>query len=103
MISQAGSHQKLRAAIIDRIMHGWSLEQIAGRLAYDRSRVRLCHETIYRFAYSADGQEVKLWCYLPEARARRWPCSTSVWSQIPPRIKHIASPGWAEFVCLKRE
>jgi IS30 family transposase len=66
-------HPKLRASIIERIKHGWSPEQIAGRLAYERSGVRVCHETIYRFAYSADGQEIKLWRYLPESRARRRP------------------------------
>jgi IS30 family transposase len=66
-------HPKLRAAIIERIKHGWSPEQIAGRLAYDRHSVRVCHETIYRFAYSPDGQEMKLWRYLPESRARRRP------------------------------
>lgn len=66
-------HPKLRASIIERIKHGWSPEQIAGRLAYERSSVRVCHETIYRFAYSTDGQEMKLWRYLPESRARRRP------------------------------
>jgi IS30 family transposase len=66
-------HPKLRAAIIERIKHGWSPEQIAGRLAYERSSIRVCHETIYRFAYSSDGREMKLWRHLPEARARRRP------------------------------
>jgi IS30 family transposase len=66
-------HPKLRASIIERIQHGWSPEQIAGRLAYERSSVRVCHETIYRFAYSADGREIKLWRYLAESRARRRP------------------------------
>jgi IS30 family transposase len=66
-------HPHLRASIIDRIKHGWSPEQIAGRLAYERRCVRVCHETIYRFAYSHDGQQMKLWRYLPESRARRRP------------------------------
>ena len=66
-------HPRLRAAIIERIKHGWSPEQIAGRLACDRHSVRVCHETIYRFAYSPDGHEIKLWRYLPESRARRRP------------------------------
>lgn len=66
-------HPTLRASIIERIKHGWSPEQIAGRLAYERSSVRVCHETIYRFAYSPDGHEMKLWRYLPESRARRRP------------------------------
>lgn len=66
-------HPQLQAAIIERIKHGWSPEQIAGRLTYERSSVRVCHETIYRFAYSSDGREMKLWRHLPEARARRRP------------------------------
>ena len=37
------------------------------------SSVHVCHETVYRFAYSNDGQELKLWRYLPESRARRRP------------------------------
>jgi IS30 family transposase len=49
-------HPELRASIIEPIKDGWSPEQIAGRLAYERSSVRVCHETIYRFAYSSDGQ-----------------------------------------------
>lgn len=66
-------HPKLRASIIERIKHGWSPEQIAGRLAYERSSVRVCHETIYRFACSSDGHELKLCRYLPEGRTRRRP------------------------------
>lgn len=66
-------HPLLQAAISERIKHGWSPEQIAGRLAYERSSVRVCHETIYRFAYSSDGQDMKLWRHLAESRARRRP------------------------------
>lgn len=66
-------HPERRAMIVKRIKHGWSPEQIAERLAYERQSVRVCHQTIYRFAYSRDGQEIKLWRYLPESRARRRP------------------------------
>jgi transposase, IS30 family len=66
---------KLRDAIIERIKHGWSPEQIAGRLkldsGFDRGPVMYaCHETIYRYAYSQDGHVSKLWRHLPEHRAR---------------------------------
>jgi IS30 family transposase len=64
---------QLRHSVIERIMHGWSPEQIAGRLRLERHRVRVSHETIYKFAYSADGHEIKLWRHLPEHRARRRP------------------------------
>jgi transposase, IS30 family len=83
-------HPKLRASIIERIKHGWSPEQIAGRLTYERSSVRVCHETIYRFAYFADGQEMKLWRYLPEARARRRPrhVRRRHGRRVSPRLEH---------------
>ena len=56
---------KLRDAVIERIKRGWSPQQIAGRLklerGFDRGPVMYtCHETIYRFAYSYDGQAIKL-------------------------------------------
>ncbi|RZS76807.1 IS30 family transposase [Phyllobacterium myrsinacearum] len=65
----------LREAIIERIRHGWSPEQIAGRLKLEEARhgMSVCHEAIYRFAYSKDGQAIKLWRHLPEHRARRRP------------------------------
>lgn len=66
----------LRHAIIERIRHGWSPEQIAGRLKLEhggagRRGMHVCHETIYRFVHSRDGQDIKLWRHLPERRARR--------------------------------
>lgn len=66
---------QLREAIIERIRHGWSPEQVAGRLKLEGGRhgMTVCHETIYRFAYSKDGQAIKLWHHLPERRARRRP------------------------------
>lgn len=47
-------HPSLRAAVLDRLKEGWSPEQIAGRLKLASSRPRVCHETIYRYVYSAD-------------------------------------------------
>ncbi len=66
---------QLREAIIERIRHGWSPEQVAGCLKLEGGRhgMTVCHETIYRFAYSKDGQAIKLWHHLPERRARRRP------------------------------
>lgn len=68
----------LRNTVVERIQHGWSPEQIAGRLRLERQQRRssipyVCHETIYRFAYSKDGQAIQLWRHLPEHRARRRP------------------------------
>ncbi|MCZ7886517.1 MULTISPECIES: IS30 family transposase [Agrobacterium] len=63
----------VRQSVIDRIMHGWSPQQIAGRMRLERHPVSVSHETIYKFAYSPDGQAIKLWRHLPEHRARRRP------------------------------
>jgi IS30 family transposase len=65
---------QLREAIM-RIRHGWSPEQVAGRLKLEGGQhgMTVCHETIYRFAYSKDGQAIRLWHHLPERRARRRP------------------------------
>lgn len=63
----------LRQSVIERIMHGWSPQQIAGRLQLQRHPVSVSHETIYKFAYAADGHAIKLWRHLPEHRARRRP------------------------------
>lgn len=65
-------HAALRDAVVDRLKAGWSPEQIAGRLkAEPGSRHRLCHETIYRYVYSADGRGQDLSRYLPERRRKR--------------------------------
>ena len=64
---------ELRGAVVERLQAGWSPEQIAGRLRYERSSNRVCHETIYRYAYGTDGQELKLYRHLPEHRRRRQP------------------------------
>tara|TARA_R110002110_G_scaffold415559_1_gene650655 strand:- start:14138 stop:15145 length:1008 start_codon:yes stop_codon:yes gene_type:complete len=64
----------LRAAVIERLQAGWSPEQIAGRLKIEpRTPYRLCHETIYQYVYSKEGQSQELARYLPERRRRRKP------------------------------
>ncbi|NSZ76959.1 IS30 family transposase (plasmid) [Agrobacterium tumefaciens] len=63
----------VRQSVIDRIIHGWSPQQIAGRMRLERHPISVSHETIYKFAYSSDGQAIKLWRHLPEHRARRRP------------------------------
>ncbi len=63
----------VRRSVIERIMHGWSPQQIAGRMRLERHPISVSYETIYKFAYSADGLAIKLWRHLPECRARRRP------------------------------
>lgn len=61
----------VRQSVIDRIIHGWSPQQIAGRMRLEHHPTLVSHETIYKFAYSPDGHAIKLWRHLPEPRARR--------------------------------
>lgn len=51
----------VRRSVIERIMHGWSPQQIAGRMRLERHPISVSYETIYKFAYSADGLAIKLW------------------------------------------
>jgi IS30 family transposase len=66
-------HAELQKLIIERIKDGWTPEQIAGRLIYEKAPVRVCQETIYRFVYSPKGMKEDLWWYLPEHRRKRHP------------------------------
>ena len=50
---------------------GWSPQQIAGRLRLECGRPRVCHETIYRYVYSPEGQAQELGRHLPERRRKR--------------------------------
>ncbi|MEI4264341.1 IS30 family transposase, partial [Roseovarius sp. D0-M9] len=67
-------HEDLREEVITKLKNGWSPEQIAGRLKIEpRAPYRLCHETIYQYVYSKDGQSQELGRYLPERRKKRKP------------------------------
>jgi IS30 family transposase len=66
-------HAELRKLIIERVKDGWTPEQIAGRLIYEKAPVRVCQETIYRFVYSPEGMKEDLCWYLPEHRRKRRP------------------------------
>lgn len=61
----------LAVYVMDRLKAGWSPEQIAGRLRVSGAPERLSHETIYRFVYSSQGQQLGLYQDLPMARRRR--------------------------------
>ena len=63
----------LRAHVIDRLIEGWTPEQIAGRLGYDGQPARVSHETIYAYVYSREGQSEQLARHLPSRRKRRRP------------------------------
>jgi len=63
----------LRTYVIAQLKVGWTPEQIAGRLGYDGQPVRVSHETIYAYVYSAEGQSEQLARHLPSRRRKRQP------------------------------
>lgn len=63
----------LRQAVIAQLKAGWSPEQIAGRLTFERHEHRVSHETIYAFVYSPDGRSEELARHLPTRRKKRQP------------------------------
>ncbi|MBI0539776.1 IS30 family transposase [Roseomonas sp. KE2513] len=65
-------HPHLRRYLLQHLQLGWSPQQIAGRLAREHpDGPRLCHETIYRHIYGADGQQERFAALIPLARRRR--------------------------------
>jgi IS30 family transposase len=65
--------EELRAHVIAQLKIGWTPEQISGRLGHDGQPVRVSHETIYAYVYSAEGQSEELARYLPSRRKKRRP------------------------------
>lgn len=63
----------LRQAVIAQLKAGWSPEQIAGRLTFERHEQRVSHETIYAFVYGPDGRSEELARHLPTRRKKRQP------------------------------
>lgn len=63
----------LRAHVVTQLKIGWTPEQIAGRLGFDDQPVRVSHETIYAYVYSAEGQSEQLARHLPSRRKKRQP------------------------------
>jgi len=74
--SQAGKrtplkNQQVYAYVLKRLRWGWSPEQIAGRLKKRHARTIICPETIYRFVYSSENRDKRLWEYLAWKRKKR--------------------------------
>ena len=60
--------------VVDKLRCGWSPEQIAGRLKRDnKGKTIICHETIYRYIYSKQGKDKKLFEYLVRQHRKRRP------------------------------
>jgi transposase, IS30 family len=62
---------RLRSYVIDRLKEGWSPEQISGRLKCERSDMQVSHETIYKYIYSEEGRQNKLFYLLTRKKPQR--------------------------------
>jgi len=62
----------LKEFIISKLKSDWSPEQIAGYLKHIADNVLYaCHETTYRYVYSAEGKKLKLYRHLFRSRKHR--------------------------------
>jgi len=62
---------ELADLVHDRLAMGWSPQQIAGRLALDKSPMRISHESIYRYIYHLTDQKTYWHKLLPQKKYRR--------------------------------
>ena len=74
----------LSNCVISLLKGGLSPEQISGRLKHEKSKLKVSHETIYKFIYSPEGQEQKLYKLLTRHKPKR-----SRWHSRKPRKSHI--------------
>lgn len=63
----------LREVVLSRLAHGWSPEQVSGRLAKEAGKPIISHETIYRFVYAQirRTQDYSWRRYLPLGKSKR--------------------------------
>lgn len=97
----------LRDTVLARLKQGWSPQQVAGRLARDKAKRRVSHETIYRFIYAqlARKKDYTWRHYLPRAKSKRGrrcgkgrsPASFIAWrralSERPGEVAQRRTPG----------
>ena len=71
--SKRSRHPPLQELVLGRLAQGWSPEQIAGRLKLDKAKLRVSHETIYRFVYAQIRRtnDTRWRHYLPKAKCKR--------------------------------
>jgi IS30 family transposase len=63
----------LQNHVLSQLAMGWSPEQIAGRLAHEKTSMRISHETIYRFIYEQVRRtnDYSWRHYLPRGKSQR--------------------------------
>jgi len=95
----------LRAYVYDRLVDGWTPEQIAGRLRLEHGRGLISHESIYRFIYYRSEQRDYWHRLLPRHKSRRGRLGKRGGSPVdriqervsiqerPADVQHRASPG----------
>lgn len=74
--SEAGKRYPLKdrktfGYVLERLIDGWSPEEISGRLQDEHGKQIICHETIYQFIYEKSAKEDRLWEYLPRKQKHR--------------------------------
>lgn len=71
--SKLDRNPALRGVVLARLKHGWSPEQVAGRLARDHNRCVISYETIYRFVHAqiARTKDYRWRHYLPRGKSKR--------------------------------
>ena len=71
--SRLERHPALRNHVLDRLVMGWSPEQIAGRMRSENNSMTISHESIYRFIYAqiARKKDYSWRHYLPRAKSKR--------------------------------
>jgi IS30 family transposase len=62
---------KLQAYVHERLLRGWSPEQIAGILALEQGKRIISHESIYRFIYHRSARKDYWHRLLPQRKSRR--------------------------------
>jgi transposase, IS30 family len=71
--SRLARQPDLYQLVMNKLVMGWSPEQISGRLALEHSAISISHESIYRFIYAqiARTQDYRWRHYLPRAKSKR--------------------------------
>lgn len=71
--SKLERQSELRSTVLDRLAMGWSPQQVADRLAYEKGCKVISHESIYRFIYGQlkRTKDYQWRNYLPRGKSKR--------------------------------
>lgn len=74
--------------VISKLNRHWSPEQIAGRLKLKAPNSYVCTESIYKFIYSKETRDLRLWEFLRKSHKKR----QSLFSRKQQRLKRLQIP-----------